>query len=412
MSLTIAFFIVSLLWIVMGSTINKLQRIYLTEPMVALITGVLVGPVFHLITTSTDQQHTLLEWGAKLTITMSLMAAALKMKHKYLMTHKQMLSVLVIGGMLLMFAFSTLLVKYILGLDWAYAILIGAVITPTDPVVSTSMISGKFADKYLNNNIRKSIIFESGINDGLAYPLVAIGWMLLQHDHMDWSKWTIEDVGYKNLIAAAAGALIGYVGGLVMHRAHKAKWMTQKTLLSYSVGLGFLVLTLLELLHMNGIIGVFFAGLMFNRKIETVEDLKEEKVQEALERVFTIPIFFMLGLFLPWKDWLAFGWPLLLLAIAVLLFRRIPALLILKPGLQQISRWPRVLLVGWFGPIGVAALFYALDSIKKTGYEDAYTITTAVIAASVIIHGLSSIPVSRLYSKHDRNDIEGDQEEE
>ena len=411
-TLTIALLIVSLLWLSTGSIINKLQKFYLTEPMVALFTGILIGPVFHLITVPEEQQHSLLEWTTKLTIVMALMAAALKMKHSYLVSHKQMLSTLVVGGMLLMFGCSTLLVKYTLGLDWIHAILIGTIITPTDPVVSSAIVGGKYADKYLNNNIKSALTFESGINDGLAFPLVAIGWMLFERYDMDWSHWLVQEVGYKNVLAVLIGGAIGYLAGIILHRAHKANYMTKKTLLSFSVGLGFLVLTLLDLLHMNGIIGVFFAGLLFNSKIEEEEDLEEEKVQEAIERLFTIPVFFLLGLVLPWQEWQKIGWPLILMVLAVLIFRRLPALILLKPALKQISRWPRVILVGWFGPIGVAALFYAMLSRQKTGYEDVFPITAAVITASVIIHGLTTLPASRLYSKHDVNNVEGDSEQE
>ncbi len=176
---------------------------------------------------------------------------------------------------------------------------------------------------------------------------------------MDWLHWLEKAVLYENLLAVLLGAGLGYVAGLVMHRAHKAHIMTQKTLLSYSIGLALLVLTSLELLKMNGIIGVFFAGLLFNRKIEKEEELEEEQVQKS-----------------------------------------------------KISRWPRVLLLGWFGPIGVAALFYAVLSIKKTGYEKALPITLAVIVASVLVHGFTSVPFSRLYDKYDRDDVEGDSEEE
>ena len=378
MTLTIALLIVSLLWLLMGSTINRLQRIWLTEPMIALLVGIVVGPVLHFIQVPEMQQDPLLEWGAKLTIAMALMASALQFKHGYLVLHKQMLGVLVVGGMLLMFAFSTLLSKFILSLDWPAALLIGAIVTPTDPVVSSSMISGKYADKLLNNNIKSSLYFESGINDGLAFPLVAIGWMLVQKGEMDWLHWLEKTVLYENVLAVVAGAVLGFIAGALMHYAVKAELMTKKTLLSFSVGLGFLVLTLLDALKMNGIIGVFFAGLLFNRRIKQEEDLEEEQVQEAIERLFTIPIFFLVGLVLPWKEWLSFGLPLAFFVVAVLLFRRIPALILLKPFLSKISRWPRVLLLGWFGPIGVAALFYAVLSIKKTGYEEALPITIAV----------------------------------
>ena len=412
MTLTIAILIVSLLWLLMGSTINILQKFWLTEPMVALLGGIVAGPVLHLIQVPEMQQDPLLEWSAKLTIAMALMAAALQFKHIYLVKHKQMLGVLVIGGMLLMFGISSLFSKYLLDLDWPAALLIGAIVTPTDPVVSSSMISGKFADKLLNNNIKSSLYFESGINDGLAFPLVAIGWMLVQKGEMNWLHWLERTVLYENVLAVLCGGALGYLAGLIMRNAIKAHMMTKKTLLSFSVGLGFLVLTLLDALKMNGIIGVFFAGLLFNRRIKQEEDLEEEQVQEAIERLFTVPIFFLVGVVLPWKEWINIGLPLAMFVTAVLLFRRIPALILLKPFLSKISRWPRVLLLGWFGPIGIAALFYAVLSIKKAGYEKAVPITLAVITGSVFIHGLTSVPFSRFYHKNDKDDIEGDSDKE
>lgn len=311
-----------------------------------------------------------------------------------------------------MFAISSLLAKHILGLEWPAAILIGAIITPTDPVVSSSMISSKYADELLNNNIKSSLYFESGINDGLAFPLVAIGWMLVDKGEMNWLHWLEKTVLYENALAAVGGAVLGYLAGVVMHHAHKAHMMTKKTILPFSIGLALLVLTLLDLLKMNGIIGVFFAGLLFNRRIEKNEDLEEEQVQEAIERLFTIPIFFIIGLVLPWKEWVNIGLPLALFVAAVIIFRRLPALIILKPFLSKISRWPRVLLIGWFGPIGIAALFYAVLSLKKAGYEQALPVTIAVIASSVLIHGLTSLPLSRLYHKYDKKNVEGDSDEE
>lgn len=412
MTLTLAIFIVSLLWLSMGSIINKLQKIWLTEPMVALLTGIVVGPVLHLIQIPASQEHAILEWGAKLTIAMALMASALKLKHSYLASHKQMLNTLVLGSMLLMFAASSLISRYILGLEWPLALLLGAIITPTDPVVSSSMISGKYADKLLNNNIKSSLFFESGINDGLAFPLVAIGWMILKQGEMSWYEWLRTAVLYENVLAIVLGSILGYLAGIVLHHAHKAKLMAQKTLLSFSVGLALMVLTLLELLHMNGIIGVFFAGLLFNRKIETEEDLEEERVQDAMERLFTIPVFFLIGLVIPWQEWLHMGWPLAVFIMAILLFRRLPALILLKPFLKQVSSWPRVLLLGWFGPIGVAALFYAVLSIERAGNKQALPTVLAIITASVFIHGFTSIPFSRLYHRHDRNNVAGDREEE
>lgn len=412
MTLMLIFFIVSLLWLIMGSLINKIQAMWLTEPMIALFAGVLAGPLLKIIEIPENSEQKVLEWGAMITIAMALMAAALKFRHKYIMEHKQMLSVLVLGGMLLMFGLSAVVAKFALGLEWSIALLIGAIITPTDPVVSASMISGKFAEKLLNNNIRSSLYFESGINDGLAMPLVAIGWMLVGSGEIEWMRWITKVVLFENVLASLIGAVTGYVAGFVMHHARKAKLMTEKTLVSYSIGLAFLVLSLLELLNMNGIIGVFCAGLLFNRAIKQEEDLEEERIQDAMERLVTIPVFFLLGLVLPWKEWLEMGLPLVLFAAGILLFRRLPAVILLKPFLKQISRWPRVLVVGWFGPVGVAALLYALLSVKQVGFVEGYHVVTAVIVASVVIHGVTSIPFSQLYRKHDTDDVEGDSDDD
>ena len=62
--------------------------------------------------------------------------------------------------------------------------------------------------------------------------------MLFEQYEMDWSQWLVQDVGYKNVLAVVLGGAISYLAGIILHRAHKADYMTNKTLLSFSVGLG------------------------------------------------------------------------------------------------------------------------------------------------------------------------------
>ena len=412
MALATAIFLVSLLWLLMGSVINRLERFWMTEPMLALLAGVIFGPVLQLIIIPDDHQSPILEWGARLTIAMALMVAALRFRHRYLVSHRQMLAVATGGGMLLMFLFSVLMARYLLGWGWPAAILAGAIVTPTDPVVSSSMISGRHAHKLLNNNVRSCLYFESGINDGLAFPLVAIGWMMVSFGRVDWQQWLLRVVLYENLLAVGLGALAGYGAGKLMHYAHSRGLMAQKTLLAFSIGLGMFVLTGLELLHMNGIIGVFLAGLLFNRSIEKNEDLQEEQVQVAIERLFTIPMFFLIGLVIPWQQWLQMEMSLLGFILGLLFLRRLPAFILIGPFLKQLSRWPRVLLLGWFGPMGLAALFYALLTVKNTGHDEILPVILAVVTASVIIHGLTSMPLSRWYHHSDVDNVEGDSDQE
>ena len=93
-----------------------------------------------------------------------------------------------------------------------------------------------------------------------------------------------------------------------------------------------------------------------------------------------------------------------LLALAVLLLRRLPAVLTLKPLLGRVGGTRDALFLGWFGPIGVAALFYVNFSVGKAGMEEAWVVGSLIICASVLVHGLSATPLARLYGRHVQTD--------
>ncbi len=98
------------------------------------------------------------------------------------------------------------------------------------------------------------------------------------------------------------------------------------------------------------------------------------------------------------------GWVGLLLVAAVLLLRRLPAVLALRPLLGPLRSGDKdVLFLGWFGPIGAAALYYAAFSHRETGIEAAWTVGSLVICASVIVHGVSATPLTKLYGSLPKN---------
>ena len=119
-----------------------------------------------------------------------------------------------------------------------------------------------------------------------------------------------------------------------------------------------------------------------------LDPAEEERVQEAVNRFLILPIFVLLGLTIPWEGWLELGWAGLLLALAVLLLRRLPAVLALKPLLGRVRGARDALFLGWFGPIGVAALYYANLSVSEAGVEEAWVIGSLIICSSILVHGL------------------------
>jgi len=157
-------------------------------------------------------------------------------------------------------------------------------------------------------------------------------------------------------------------------------------------------------LHLNGVLAAFVAGIVFNFAGSSDAKESQEERQEAISRFFDLPIFVVLGIALPWDSWLELGWGGLLLVAAVLLLRRLPAVLALRPLLGSLrSRGKDVLFLGWFGPIGAAALYYAAFSYSETGIEAAWIVGSLVICASVVVHGVSATPLTKLYGRLPQN---------
>lgn len=136
-------------------------------------------------------------------------------------------------------------------------LLLGAIITPTDPVVASTLITGKNAKKYLPNFIKDSLSFEAGINDGLVYPLVFLALFLTGSATFDLQEWTTRILLYENILCAVLAYLVGSGAGILMTKAHKAGWMSPETILTFSLAVTLLLLSGFNLLKMNGILAVF-----------------------------------------------------------------------------------------------------------------------------------------------------------
>lgn len=89
--------------------------------------------------------------------------------------------------------------------------------------------------------------------------------------------------------------------------------------------------------------------------------------------------------------------------MTVLLLRRIPAILLLNRWVQPIRNISEALFTGWFGPIGVAAIFYSGYSLRRTEVDEVWLVCSLMICASIIAQGLSATPLTKLYGKYFKN---------
>lgn len=143
---------------------------------------------------------------------------------------------------------------------------------------------------------------------------------------------------------------------------------------------------------------MFVGGLLFNLVGTGRERAAAVPIDEAINRFAVLPLFVLVGATLPWQSWFDLGWQAVALALAVLLLRRLPILLLLRRPLRLQTR--DALYLGWFGPVGVSALFYLTMEAKPMGVnETVLAAGSLVLAASTIAFGLSGAGGRKLYVK-------------
>ncbi|MFF9691077.1 cation:proton antiporter [Streptomyces sp. NPDC014623] len=389
---------VGVLALVVAALSKLIQRAPLTAPLLALLTGVAFGPaglgVIDLPTVV--EGHEDLHETCRLLLAVSVMAVALRYRFRNVRAQAKPVMILLIVAMAGMALVTTAVSAAALGVGLGTAALLGAALCPTDPVLASSVVTGEPAEKTVAARTRQLLSLESGANDGLALPLVlaaiAITGPLSGGGAVLESLWQVAG-------ATLLGAAIGWLGGKVLQAAEKHRTMQPGPLLLYTLMLALLVLGVSGLLRVDGVLAVFVAGLVFNATSSVDERTGENKIDEAINRFAVLPLFVVFGAMIPWREWGELGWWRgLLLVLGALLLRRLPVVLALKRPLSL--TWRDALFLGWFGPIGVSALFYLTLEAHRLGADPQVLVAgTLVVAASTLVHGVTTTPGLTAYRK-------------
>ncbi len=242
---------------------------------------------------------------------------------------------------------------------------------------------------------------ESGTNDGLGLPFVMLPLLMLTKGTTGeaLTEWALRTLLWEVVVAVVLGWTAGMLAGNLLEWVERHEPVRKTSLLSYTLALSLTVLGIGRLIGVDGILAVFIAGRGFVAAATTDERRQEEHVQEAVNQFFILPIFALMGLMLPWDRWMALGWHGVALAAAVLLLRRLPAVLGLSRFIPALKRKKDATFAGWFGPIGVAALFYITHATEQTHLDTIWVAGSLIIASSILVHGMSAAPGIRLYSR-------------
>ena len=206
--------------VVLGS--QALRHIPLTGPLLALGVGAALGPeglaVFRI-----PDGHAVLNTVSEIAMAIALMAVALRYPFSDVAKLARPLTLLLTVGMVGMAATVALLAWGLLGLEPAHAWLLGAVLAPTDPVLSSSIVTGDPAEKDIPYRLRRLLSAESGANDGLAFPLVVLGVVLMREEGL--GRFITEGlIGVA--IAVVAGIAIGWAAGALMLRSEEHSYQS------------------------------------------------------------------------------------------------------------------------------------------------------------------------------------------
>jgi NhaP-type Na+/H+ or K+/H+ antiporter len=266
-------------------------------------------------------------------------------------------------------------------LGWAEAFLLAAVLTPTDPVVTSSVVTAQRVPA----EVRHTLNLESGLNDGLALPFVLF-FLVLAAPGGEAGSEAAKLVG-ESAFGALVGIVVGFAGGRLHHRL-PGGGLTSSYEGIYALGFGLFAFGLADVTIGNGLIAAFVAGIAMGAAEEEVPQSFVEFAENvsAISQVIT---FFVFGALIVATGYDEGVWRLALFIAFALLVAR-PAAVLLSFLRARLPR-PLKLFVAWFGPKGVASMLFALFVLKSDVAAGSliFDIAAITILASIVAHGLT-----------------------
>jgi NhaP-type Na+/H+ or K+/H+ antiporter len=268
-------------------------------------------------------------------------------------------------------------------LGWTESFLVGALLSPTDPVLSSSVVTNPRVPRI----IRHSLNLESGLNDGLALPAVlALTAAATADDGFVWWEFVIQDV----LVGTVTGLVVAFVASRVMPREDGAD-PHQKSL--FALGTAFAAYgTAVLPPEGNGFIAVFVAAIALGIWRPDISECFETRAEDILE-VVKLGVFLVFGAVLTVDFVLEDGWAAVAIAAFTLLVARPVAVFTALAGSSQVETAGKAFM-SWFGPKGVATMTFALF-VLGSGMPDAERIAgiaALAVFSSIIAHGLTDQP--------------------
>jgi NhaP-type Na+/H+ or K+/H+ antiporter len=277
--------------------------------------------------------------------------------------------------------------KLLTDLTWTESFLLGALLSPTDPVLSSSVVNNPRVPRL----IRHSLNLESGMNDGLALPAVIAFSAALDsgQGNFVWWEFVLQDV----TLGLVFGIGMGLLASFVLPRSRglrEALTSHQKALFALGVAAATYGVTAIEP-HGNAFIGVFTCAITLGIRRPDIRASFEQRAEDIIE-VVKLMIFVVFGALLTFDGLFADGWAAVGIVVVTLLVARPVAVFAALAGTRLETATKGF--IAWFGPKGVATMTFSLLVLSKhiPNGERIFNLAALVVFVSILAHGLTDTP--------------------
>jgi NhaP-type Na+/H+ or K+/H+ antiporter len=375
---------------------GRLRGTVITAPLVFIVFGFVVG-MGGLDLADIDVGHSAIHFIAEFTLILVLFTDAARIDlDRVKLDHNLPTRMLIVGLPLAIVAGTIVATQLFPAFSFWEAALLAALLAPTDAALGQSVISARAVPV----RIRQAINVESGLNDGIALPVVLLFAALAGSAQgatqaSEWIRFGLLQI----MIGPLAGVAVGYIGARLLDSAIERGWTS-----SAFQGIGILSLAVFtyvvaELIGGNGFIAAFIGGMVFGHSIRNPCTFLFE-FMETEGQLLMLITFLIFGAALLPEGIAHLNAAILFYAVLSLtVIRILPiAISLFGSGLGLLSH----LFLGWFGPRGLASILFVLLILEESAVphrDELLAVTVVTVALSALLHGVSAAPLARAYGR-------------
>ena len=426
------YFLVSLFLIFYCLFSNFIRnRLHLSEPPLALLFGIICGPKVAGVLNPYDWgfQDNITQEAARVIVGLQVFSVGVELPKMYFTRHWKSVAMLLGPVMTFSWLITAGFVCAIMRTDFKTAMIVSACLAPTDPVLAAAVLAESKFSIRVPKRLKDMLSAESGCNDGVSFPFLYIGlYSIIYSPASDVLKeFVLSTILWQCTLSIIIGLTIGYAMN------HALRWVERTNAID---GVGFLAFYFLlaifsvgvsSLLGIDDFLVAFGSGYALSWDGWFRHKLRQTRSPALIDLIFNASMFVYVGATIPWDSFSPKTYTpnitpgrLVGLLVLILLFRRIPIVLLLKRFIPDIRTYREALFCGHFGPMGLGAVFLVIEaraqletstslpfphppkhSPNKDIVEQIYPIVLFIVMGSTVVHGLSVAAIS-IYSHYSR----------